>query len=463
MDTIVKDLGKIAFTAAGEWDINKSYERLDIVYIRIKDKTYFAKQDVPKGIDIENEDYWQNLSIHLGDTIGIICLNSVDSSTGKIKEYEGIRQALQDVSIERRVQGAFLIFNEYGTLSIYYYIGLDTKDATWNNITNWISLSDDHIRSIVLEVLISNNPNMINNIRNIIWNYLNDPNASQQFKEYYKNIINFYINNTPEELNKLITNSLTHSSIINTRINNYIINDPDNVLSTFIDDYIQNSNSDDFLGIFIKQIIREFNNDNFNNSLSNEIDNAIGHDINSDVINDKLKESLDNFISDYLNGNATFFAFEEDSVIKQEINKLIDIKLSDTDPNTAFFNLAAININTEDTVKVTNIATDFLSEDELSKLANILNNNYNSININIQSCKVYTNNLQTHTKYLDAKICLNGNIVSSNFKPFTIIPINNGIYAITMKVEWRYNDDNKLVIMNITFYTKKISSFNITI
>lgn len=59
MKYIVRELGKVCVTPKGVWDINKSYERIDLVYDKDNSKSYIAKKDVPPGVQLVNEEYWQ--------------------------------------------------------------------------------------------------------------------------------------------------------------------------------------------------------------------------------------------------------------------------------------------------------------------------------------------------------------------------------------------------------------------
>lgn len=61
MKNCVKVLGKVSISVEGDWDINKPYARLCIVKNRDGGGTYLSKIDVPAGIEIDNEDYWQFL------------------------------------------------------------------------------------------------------------------------------------------------------------------------------------------------------------------------------------------------------------------------------------------------------------------------------------------------------------------------------------------------------------------
>lgn len=63
MDIKNKNLGKVCITCEGDWDINKVYDKLCLVYDNLSEKTYISKINVPKGIGITNTFYWQKFSI----------------------------------------------------------------------------------------------------------------------------------------------------------------------------------------------------------------------------------------------------------------------------------------------------------------------------------------------------------------------------------------------------------------
>lgn len=54
-----KILGKVCLTANGKWDKTKQYDKISIVFNDADNTSYISKQDVPVGIEITNEDYWQ--------------------------------------------------------------------------------------------------------------------------------------------------------------------------------------------------------------------------------------------------------------------------------------------------------------------------------------------------------------------------------------------------------------------
>lgn len=59
MDHIIQCLGKVSITTNGDWDKNKQYDRLCLVFDNVTLASYVSKQKVPAGIEITNADYWQ--------------------------------------------------------------------------------------------------------------------------------------------------------------------------------------------------------------------------------------------------------------------------------------------------------------------------------------------------------------------------------------------------------------------
>ena len=65
-----KILGKVCPTANGKWDKTKQYDKISIVFNDADNTSYISRKDVPAGIEITNEDYWQvigNRSIAIVD------------------------------------------------------------------------------------------------------------------------------------------------------------------------------------------------------------------------------------------------------------------------------------------------------------------------------------------------------------------------------------------------------------
>lgn len=54
-----KILGKVCLTANGKWDKTKQYDKISVVFNDSDNTSYISRQDVPAGIEITNEEYWQ--------------------------------------------------------------------------------------------------------------------------------------------------------------------------------------------------------------------------------------------------------------------------------------------------------------------------------------------------------------------------------------------------------------------
>lgn len=67
MEKNIKILGKVRPTVEGVHDINKEYSLLSIV--KYENSTYISKKDVPKNINIFNEDYWQVICVGSSDYV----------------------------------------------------------------------------------------------------------------------------------------------------------------------------------------------------------------------------------------------------------------------------------------------------------------------------------------------------------------------------------------------------------
>lgn len=68
MDYITQCLGKVSITTNGDWDKNKQYDRLCLVFDNVTLASYVSKQKVPVGIEITNTNYWQMMA-KLADSI----------------------------------------------------------------------------------------------------------------------------------------------------------------------------------------------------------------------------------------------------------------------------------------------------------------------------------------------------------------------------------------------------------
>lgn len=98
--TTTINLGKVAPVVKGAWDITANYEKLDIVTYDNNHKVYLAIKDVPNGINITNNNYWEILGIQdanvvIDDTAGEGDYNKVWSAD---KTYQN-QTELQDIRI----------------------------------------------------------------------------------------------------------------------------------------------------------------------------------------------------------------------------------------------------------------------------------------------------------------------------------------------------------------------------
>ena len=81
-----KILGKVCLTANGKWDKTKQYDKISIVFNDADDTSYISRQDVPAGIEITNEDYWQvigsrGIAIVVDDKLNGISTNPIQNKT----------------------------------------------------------------------------------------------------------------------------------------------------------------------------------------------------------------------------------------------------------------------------------------------------------------------------------------------------------------------------------------------
>lgn len=63
MELKKKRIGKLGVTANGKHNIEEEYEALCIVYDS-NINSYLSKKNVPKGISLTNEEYWQPFNIN---------------------------------------------------------------------------------------------------------------------------------------------------------------------------------------------------------------------------------------------------------------------------------------------------------------------------------------------------------------------------------------------------------------
>lgn len=76
MKAYIKDLGRVSLVPKGEHKTSNEYERLDLVYDRSTRLAYVAKKDVPIGINLSNEEYWQDISIAVDNIDKLIAITN---------------------------------------------------------------------------------------------------------------------------------------------------------------------------------------------------------------------------------------------------------------------------------------------------------------------------------------------------------------------------------------------------
>lgn len=164
MNPNYKNLGKVCLTPAGEWSRDKTYERIDIVTHPITNRSYIAKQDVPTGINIDNQNYWQQIGAGGFRDNNIIILSDYDNNDELI--IYTLESAINSINYVDRRPGLILGFYgiKYDSNSVnkewfMYQFNSDTVDD-WNDLSCWISIYDniDKFKGFFLnECLLVNN------------------------------------------------------------------------------------------------------------------------------------------------------------------------------------------------------------------------------------------------------------------------------------------------------------------
>ena len=103
-----KNLGKVCITPNGFWNRQKEYERISIVTDKFTGKSYISKKDVPAGVSINNQEYWQPISSTGYKNNNIIIINDVDRHNNIIPYT--LRQAVNSIVAEDRRPGLILGF-----------------------------------------------------------------------------------------------------------------------------------------------------------------------------------------------------------------------------------------------------------------------------------------------------------------------------------------------------------------
>lgn len=143
-----KNLGKVCLTPAGDWTRANFYERIDVVTHPITGRSYIAKKDVPKGISIENQEYWQPIGSSGYRDNNIIIISDIDSNTNELVKFT-LETAIATININDKRPGLILGFyginptNQDGKAEWFLYqFNSDTIDD-WNKLDCWISIYDN--------------------------------------------------------------------------------------------------------------------------------------------------------------------------------------------------------------------------------------------------------------------------------------------------------------------------------
>lgn len=147
MKPAYKNLGKVCLTPDGYWNRQKEYERISIVTDELTGRSYISKKDVPAGVSINNQEYWQPVGSGGYKDNNIIIISDIDSD-GKIISYT-LQEAINTIHVEDRRPGLILGFygrdyrinEETYTWFMYQFKSYTVND--WDNINCWESIYDN--------------------------------------------------------------------------------------------------------------------------------------------------------------------------------------------------------------------------------------------------------------------------------------------------------------------------------
>lgn len=142
MKQFSKELGKVSVTPKGDWNINTTSERLDIVYDKRNNQAYIAKQNVPVGVDIDNREYWQPMNVTGYADNNFINLTT-ENENGTITAYESLEEAVATIfPINRRVGATLSFYNlnsdrldRQAEFELWQFNSTDL--ANWENKDYW--------------------------------------------------------------------------------------------------------------------------------------------------------------------------------------------------------------------------------------------------------------------------------------------------------------------------------------
>lgn len=147
MKPAYKNLGKVCLTPNGFWDRKKSYERISMVTDKFTGTSYISKKDVPVGVSINNQEYWQPVGSGGYRDNNIIIISDVDTK-GNLITYT-LQEAINTIHSDDRRPGLILGFYGLNTQEVdnknawyLYQFNSDTIDD-WNKLSCWESIYDN--------------------------------------------------------------------------------------------------------------------------------------------------------------------------------------------------------------------------------------------------------------------------------------------------------------------------------
>lgn len=110
-----KILGKVCLTVNGKWDKTKQYDKISIVFNDANNTSYISRQDVPAGIEITNEDYWQvigtrGMAIVVDDKLNGTSTNPIQNKAvyTAIQGLDGKIELINDDVIDLKTDNDFI-------------------------------------------------------------------------------------------------------------------------------------------------------------------------------------------------------------------------------------------------------------------------------------------------------------------------------------------------------------------
>lgn len=141
MEQIIKALGTVRPTPEGEYCSDKEYKKLAIVYSLLDNKSYIAKQDVPKGVNINNKTYWQVFGNGKFVDNGFINVSYLEDSIIP----HTLAEAISMIAKEDRKPGVVIAFfekysdiNKENAWILYQFKGSSVDD--WDKQQYWTSV-----------------------------------------------------------------------------------------------------------------------------------------------------------------------------------------------------------------------------------------------------------------------------------------------------------------------------------